>query len=94
MKAASDFANKWVASWNQRDIESIMSHYSNDIVFRSPRVAARHAVTGVGSASGELRGLDSLRTYFSEALANLKVWYSVFAFWVLLVKVLPDPCLW
>ena len=55
------FAVEWEAAWNSHDIERILSHYRDDIVFRS-----RKAVALVGS--GEVKGKANLRTYWSAAL--------------------------
>lgn len=65
------FAQEWVDAWNVRDIEAIISHYSDDIEFISPRVAA--AGGGAGDSSGRLVGKAALRAYFQEALDKLKV---------------------
>ena len=55
------FAQDWEAGWNSHDLDRIMSHYRDDIVFRS-----RKAVPLTGG--GELRGCDSLRAYWAAAL--------------------------
>ena len=55
-----------------RDLDALMSHYAQDVVFKSPRVAASHAATGVGSPTGILQGADSLRTYFAKALETVQ----------------------
>ena len=38
-KWAERFAAEWIAAWNSHDLETILSHYADDIVFRSPRIA-------------------------------------------------------
>lgn len=73
MEAAHAFADGWVAAWHSRDIDAILSHYSDDIRFCSPRVKARYEASGAGDASGVLTGKDDLRTYFQEALDKLEV---------------------
>lgn len=73
MEAARKFAVEWVAAWHSRDIDGILSHYSDDVEFSSPRVRARYEATGVGNSSGVLSGNESLRAYFQEALDKLKV---------------------
>ena len=55
------FAREWEAAWNSHDLDRILSHYSNDICFRS-----RKAVALVGA--GELHGTDALRAYWGHAL--------------------------
>jgi predicted ester cyclase len=58
------FANDWIAAWNARDIETILSHYADSIVFLSP-IAER--VTG----NGRIVGVEALRNYWRCALAGL-----------------------
>ena len=55
------FAVEWEAAWNSHDIDRILSHYSDDIVFRS-----RKAIPLVGT--GEVRGKAKLRSYWTAAL--------------------------
>ncbi|KIZ04908.1 hypothetical protein MNEG_3051 [Monoraphidium neglectum] len=74
MSAHRRFADEWVDGWNKRDLEAILSHYSETVEFVSPRVAAAFARgAGVGDASGRIVGREALRAYFKEALDNLKV---------------------
>ncbi|MFF7993352.1 nuclear transport factor 2 family protein [Kitasatospora xanthocidica] len=63
---AQRFAGEWVAAWNARDLEGVLTHYTDDVVFSSPRV-----VTVLGEPSGEVRGKGALRAYWSKALALL-----------------------
>jgi ketosteroid isomerase-like protein len=58
-----EFAGSWERGWNSHDLEIIMSHYRDDIVFRS-----RKAVPLVGH--GEIVGKAALRTYWEAALAR------------------------
>lgn len=55
------FAKAWEAAWNSHDLDRILAHYSDDVVFRSHK-----AVRLVGS--GELRGKAALRDYWRRAL--------------------------
>lgn len=59
------FAKQWEADWNSRDVERILSRYSDDVVFESPHVAA-----WLGEPTGEVRGKQALRDYWSEGLAR------------------------
>jgi ketosteroid isomerase-like protein len=58
------FAAEWIAAWNAHDLDRILSHYAEDIVFRSPVIRQRF-----GKASGEVSGKDELRAYWSGAFA-------------------------
>jgi ketosteroid isomerase-like protein len=57
------FATNWEQGWNSHDLDRIMSHYRDDIVFRSKK-----AVSLVGQ--GEVRGKQALRDYWADALAR------------------------
>jgi hypothetical protein len=59
------FANEWLAAWNSHDLVRILGHFTDDIVFRSP-----HAVELAGEPSGEVRGKDALRAYWSTGLSR------------------------
>jgi uncharacterized protein (TIGR02246 family) len=60
---AQRLAEEWYAAWNDHDLERILSHYSDDVVFVSP-----FAVEIAGRADGRLEGKEALRTYFAAAL--------------------------
>jgi len=55
------FAKDWEDGWNSHDLDRIMAHYRNDIVFRSQK-----AVALVGA--GELVGKPALKAYWQAAL--------------------------
>jgi len=61
---AERFAEEWAASWNARDAEAVLAHFSDDVVFRSPLIAK---VLGEGRSS--VAGLPALRDYWTRALA-------------------------
>ena len=58
------FAKGWTQAWNQRDLEAVLSHYTEDVEFQSPLV-----VKLLGETSGTVRGKQNLREYFRKALA-------------------------
>ncbi|MBS0170876.1 MAG: nuclear transport factor 2 family protein [Nitrospira sp.] len=60
---AQRLADDWIAAWNRHDLQAILSHYAPDIEFTSPFVSALSA-----DASGTIRGLDRVRTYFRQGL--------------------------
>jgi ketosteroid isomerase-like protein len=62
-KQAQRLADEWYAAWNAHDLERILSHYSEEIVFTSP-----FAVEIAGRADGRLEGKEALRDYFAAAL--------------------------
>ena len=57
-------AEKWIAQWNARDVEGILSKFADDVVFRSHKA---HDVVG----TGEIRGKDALRAYWNKALERV-----------------------
>jgi ketosteroid isomerase-like protein len=62
--AAVALVEAWTAAWNAHDLEAILAHYTDDVVFVSPFV-----VKLLGEPSGTLRGKEALRAYFARALA-------------------------
>ena len=61
---AREIALEWIDAWNSHDIDSIMSHYSDDVVLTSPI-----AVRLLGDKSGVVIGKEALRAYFEKGLA-------------------------
>ncbi len=60
---AAEFGRDWLDAWNRHDLDAILAHYDDAIVFCSPFVAKL-----AGEPSGVLRGRDRLRDYFAQAL--------------------------
>jgi hypothetical protein len=65
IERAHEFARQWILSWNLHDLDSIVGHYSDEIVFSSPFVER----LGAG-VSGSLHGRAALSKYFAAALAK------------------------
>ncbi|WP_116953541.1 nuclear transport factor 2 family protein [Jiangella endophytica] len=57
------FARDWLAAWNAHDVEAVLRHFHDDVVFTSP-VAARV----LPESGGVLRGKEELRRYWTEGL--------------------------
>ncbi len=60
---AQEFCESWVAAWNAHDLEQVLSHFSDDIVFASPV-----ATQLLDESDGVIRGKVALRHYWSEGL--------------------------
>jgi hypothetical protein len=60
---ANRFAARWAEDWNNHDLEGLLSHFSDDVLWTSP-VAAQI----VGGGDGVLRGKVALRAYYAEGL--------------------------
>ena len=59
----SDFATEWISAWNSHDLESIMSHYSDQPEFSSPIIQQM----GVNE-EGIITSKAELRNYFERGL--------------------------
>jgi len=59
---AQAFAKQWVKDWNAHDVDALLAHFTDDVVFTSP-VAIR-----VLGGDGVIRGKESLRRYWSEGI--------------------------
>ena len=64
-QAANEFANHWIESWNSHDLERILSHYTDDFEMSSPVI-----ISSMNEPSGKLKGKESIRAYWSKALAT------------------------
>jgi len=60
---AKAYARGWVQAWNAHDLERILNHYAENIVFRSPYIEAI-----VGNETAVIRSKEGLRRYWSAAL--------------------------
>ena len=61
------FAREWLRLWNERDLTSILSHYSDNVEFQSPV-----AVHLFGETFRMIRGKKALTDYFERALASVQ----------------------
>jgi len=59
------FARHWIEAWNDHDLERILAHYADDVVFSSPFIQTIGA-----SPSGAIVGTKALLGYFTAALAT------------------------
>ncbi len=69
-EGAQAFAREWVKAWNDHDLEAILSHYAEDVVFHSPRI---RMVTG--RDIDQVTGKAELRAYWGMALDRLRNLY-------------------
>jgi ketosteroid isomerase-like protein len=60
---AKRFADEWVYAWNNKDIEAVMSHYADSVVFSSPFILKAQI-----NDTGTIHGKGELRKYFERAL--------------------------
>jgi hypothetical protein len=60
------FTEDWLAAWNGHDIDAVLAHFHDDVVFTSP-IAARV----VPESGGMVRGKAALRAYWNVALKTM-----------------------
>jgi len=60
---ADAFAAEWIEAWNAQNLERILRHYAQDVVFTSPFVSRF-----LGRNDNTVRGAAVLRIYFGRAL--------------------------
>lgn len=63
--AMIESARAWIASWNRRDVEAVLSSFHPDASFRSP-------IAEKTTGSAEIVGVDALRDYWMRALAGIE----------------------
>lgn len=63
---AAAFSRQWVQSWNAHDVEAVLRHFHDDVVFSSP-VAAKL----LPETAGLVRGKPALRRYWATALHRI-----------------------
>jgi hypothetical protein len=60
------FADAWVRAWNDHDVEAVLAHFHDDVLFSSPVAARLLPATG-----GVVRSKAALRDYWVTALGQL-----------------------
>jgi ketosteroid isomerase-like protein len=60
---SSAFVEDWVRAWNAHDLDAVLAHFHDDVVFTSPVAARLLPETG-----GVVHGKSALRKYWAAAL--------------------------
>ena len=60
------FSQEWVNAWNAHDVEAVLVHFHDDVVFTSPV-----ALELLPQTHGTVRGKAALRAYWSAALTRV-----------------------
>jgi hypothetical protein len=60
------FSEQWVGAWNAHDVEAVLKHFHEDVVFTSP-VAAKL----LPQTAGVVHGKPALRHYWTQALQRI-----------------------
>lgn len=63
---AEAFVGHWLNAWNSHDLEAILAHFHDEVIFTSP-LAARL----VPESEGVIRGKAALRSYWAVALSRV-----------------------
>ncbi|WP_409428818.1 nuclear transport factor 2 family protein [Mycobacterium sp. SMC-11] len=63
---AATFSRDWARDWNNLDMDAVLSHFHDDVVFTSPVAAQMYPET-----AGVIRGKAALRRYWSGALQRM-----------------------
>jgi ketosteroid isomerase-like protein len=57
------YAAEWAAAWNRHDVDAVLAHFHDDVVFTSPIAAEL-----VPGSQGVVRGKAALREYWRTAI--------------------------
>ena len=60
------FAQDWLAAWNAHDVEAVLAHFADDVLFTSP--VARRVLP---DSDGRLSGKQAVRDYWNYALTRI-----------------------
>ncbi len=63
---ATAFSQQWARSWNTHDVEAVLRHFHDDVVFTSPVAAELLPQT-----AGVVHGKPALRRYWTAALQRI-----------------------
>lgn len=62
---AKAFAAEWTLDWNRKDVDAVLSHFADNVVFTSARAAD---VLG----SPRVEGKSNLRKYWTTAISRIR----------------------
>lgn len=75
---ARRFVNRWLVAWNDHDLDAILGHFDDNVVFTSP--LAEQLLEG---SDGVVRGKAALARYWAEGLRRLpNLHFSIEALYV------------
>lgn len=63
---AKKFANKWIEAWNSHDLNTILSHYTEDFEITTPMIKV-----ALNIETGTLKGKESIRKYWEAAFKKV-----------------------
>jgi len=60
------FAEEWIKSWNTRNLDDILTHYTDDVEITTPMIKI-----ALGIDHGTLKGKENVADYWHKALQKL-----------------------
>ncbi len=60
---ADQFAKSWTDAWNNHDLDALMVHYAEEIVFYSPFISRI-----IDGTKNVIKGKEQLRAYFAKGM--------------------------
>ena len=63
---ATAFSRQWVQAWNSLDVDAVLAHFHDDVMFTSPVAAEMYPET-----AGVIHGKADLRRYWTDALQRI-----------------------
>jgi ketosteroid isomerase-like protein len=63
---ATAFSRQWMQAWNAHDVEAVLAHFGDDVLFTSPVAAEMFPET-----AGVIRGKPALRHYWTGAVQRM-----------------------
>ncbi len=66
LAGAHEFVDAWLKAWNDHDLDRVLGHFTDDVVFTSP-VAAQL----LAGSDGVISGKAALRHYWGEGLRRI-----------------------
>ncbi len=63
-QAARAFADRWITLWNTGDLDGLLEHFADDVIFTSPT-----ATRLIDGCDGVVRGKSALRAYWAHGLS-------------------------
>ena len=60
------FSRQWAHAWNSHDVDAVLAHFHDDVLFTSPVAAAMYPET-----AGVIRGKAALHHYWADALVRM-----------------------
>jgi len=63
---ARQFAAQWLDGWNSHDLDAVLGHFADRVVFSSPMAAQL-----LEGSDGIIRGKAALRAYWAEGLRRI-----------------------